>query len=415
MLAIVLSGSATARFLQRGSHQSMSLVAEDVALFADPVLKLVNKTSIKQTETADCLCELGSFWHWRIHSCVKQGPWGYECGFFPGEHHHRVCLDGLKCSPVVGAKDTYTYHGEFQGTASSFPASCVRRESGDGGKVGTERHNEECLQAIDVAGEACATVRVTAPGLQATAKATADHTATAKASKTATVNDETATHEATESTTATSSATATRVADGVAESTACVTVSEVKKELDLEKVKEMGKVLAQKIISEGDKMAFERASEFAMAAARKAGLLSAKNAASQAAQGTAAEKAKLEAERLAAEAAAWKAEAGANTDAQAAANARAKALAKEQAAAAAAASAAREAEAEAARKAAAEAEGKNKAAAQAGAASQAVGETLQAQADAAKQAADKAIVAKEPDTTNDLRKISDKQHNATLP
>lgn len=50
------------------------------------------------TEQADCLCPLGQFWHWRLASCIQQGPWGYECGFFPMEHHHRVCQDSMKCN-----------------------------------------------------------------------------------------------------------------------------------------------------------------------------------------------------------------------------------------------------------------------------------------------------------------------------
>merc|ERR1719345_414217 len=109
-------------FLERGSYHSMSSVDEHVASFADPMVKLVNKTSIKKTETSNCLCTLGSFWHWRIHSCVKQGAWGYECGFFPEEHHHRVCLDGLKCDPTKGAEDRY----HSAGNANTFPASCIQ-------------------------------------------------------------------------------------------------------------------------------------------------------------------------------------------------------------------------------------------------------------------------------------------------
>lgn len=436
-LTLGIDAAATPSFLQQGPRAQAALLPsliqkETGTCCQDPLFKLVNKTSIQQIETSACLCPIGSFWHWRIHSCVKQGSWGYECGFFPGEHHHRVCMDGLKCEPVQNAPDVYIYHGKFQGTAGSFPASCRKCGSDDSCKVGEERHNEECLAAVDVTGEACATVRVTVPSVEATAEATKQHTATVDASK----ND----YKATGTASAEFSATATKTATGVAEATACVTIPEVKEELGIKNVSLMGAVVAQEIVSKGDEMAFDRASKLAMAAAKQQGLLDATDAARQAAEAMAAEKARLEAERLAAEAAAWKAEAGANEKAQQAADARAKALADEQAKAAAKEAAAREAAAQAARDAAAKAEADALAAeaaaekaaldaaakAEADALANAARETAsqaKAQANAAEEQAAEAEARmtkekqppKEPETKNMQRKITDEEHAATLP
>merc|ERR1719324_2279118 len=94
-----------------------STAVENIGLDFD----VVEKSKIKATDTEGCLCDMGFFWHWRIHQCIPQGGWGYECGFFPKEHHHRVCADGLKCQPTKGAKDLYTSPGKYEGTAKSFP------------------------------------------------------------------------------------------------------------------------------------------------------------------------------------------------------------------------------------------------------------------------------------------------------
>lgn len=311
---------------------------------ADPLqphMEVVNKTEIQMGKNGTCLCDLGKFWHWRIHKCVEQGPWGYECGFFPAEHHHRVCVDNLKCQKTADAPDTYTSHGLYHGTANTFPASCVPCTPEDGCTTGEQRHSEECLASITLEGEACQTVRVTVPEVEATASATESHTSDVEGT------------DATKTATATEAATAT--AAGVAEATECVTVDEAKKSLGLQDVDEVGEVLASRIIDQGNKLAYEKASAAALKKAGELGLLKAEAAAEAMAETRAAEEARLQAERLAHEAAAWAKEAGENAAAKAAAEARAAALAKEEAKAAKEAAEARRRAEEAAEEAAAQA------------------------------------------------------------
>merc|ERR1719265_385682 len=62
--------------------------------------KVLSETHITTEKSANCICPMGQFWHWRIRQCIPQGPWGYECGFFPKEHWHRVCQDNLKCAEL---------------------------------------------------------------------------------------------------------------------------------------------------------------------------------------------------------------------------------------------------------------------------------------------------------------------------
>lgn len=275
----------------------------------EPKMEVLNKTEIQKETSSECLCELGAFWHWRIHRCVPQGAWGYECGFFPAEHHHRVCRDKLKCQKTADAPDTYTSHGLYEGTANTFPASCAPCSKTDECEVGQKRHSEECLMKLTLSGEACQTVRVTVPA-EATAKATESHTAA--------VNDTTKTASATHEATSTVNVTA--------ESTACVTIEEVKKALNLEDTKDVGEVLASRIVDKGNEMAFERAMLGALEEATRKGLLKAQEAATAIAESRAAAEARMKAERLAHEAAAWAAEAGANAKAQEAAAKRAAAL-----------------------------------------------------------------------------------------
>lgn len=216
----------------------------------EPTLEVVSRTDITKANAAKCLCELGYFWHWRIHQCIEQGHWGYECGFFPEEHHHRVCHDGLKCEKL-NQLDTYSNSGLHAGTAKSVPATCKECIAPDVCPVGEARHNEECLQELTLTGEATCTVKVTFPGLSATASATESHTVDG--------------HEAS----ATSEATAS--ANGVIENHGTCTIEEAKKSLGLDPNGKVGEVLAARIIDEARRIAYERASKHAIAEAKKTG------------------------------------------------------------------------------------------------------------------------------------------------
>merc|ERR1719259_536276 len=86
------------RTVVKSSNQSvdvMKLVNESAM-----TLQVVSRSSLTTTDLGECLCPLGKFWHWNLHTCLDQGAWGYECGFFPEEHHQNVCQDGLKCVSV---------------------------------------------------------------------------------------------------------------------------------------------------------------------------------------------------------------------------------------------------------------------------------------------------------------------------
>jgi hypothetical protein len=164
----------------------------DVALIAKAAqmpdgvdILVVDKNLPKIEEASDCLCEQGYFWHWRIAKCIKQGPWGYECGFFPMEHHHRVCQDGYKCErPANSEHIKYLPLGDSK-KAQTFPASCAVCAQGEC-LVGKERQAEECLKEYAIAGEkACVTVKVGTLE-SAVAKATKEYTATQVVDGTAT-------------------------------------------------------------------------------------------------------------------------------------------------------------------------------------------------------------------------------------
>merc|ERR1719223_777641 len=111
---------------------------------------------------------------------------------------------------------------------------------------------------------------------------------------------------------ATATSVATASANGVIENHATVTIAEAKKELGLDPDGKVGEVLAARIIDTARKMAFERASKYAIADAKKQGLLKATAAAESLAEAQAEEEARLKAERMANEAAAWHTEAGGN-------------------------------------------------------------------------------------------------------
>jgi len=294
-----------------------------------------------------------------------------------------------------------------EGTAKSFPASCVFCNASAGHcPKGEARHNEECLQELTLTGEACQTVRVTVPS-SATSSATETHTATATSS----AQEEGAIAEATEERTATATHEATASANGVVENSACVSVQEAKREQGVEDVEQVGEVLGSEIIDAGNRMAFERAYHGAMDQAEKKGLVKATAAARAIAEARAAEEARLEAERMAHEAAAWSAEAGANKRAKEAAAARAKGLAAKAQEAEEDKSEHRKAQADAEAEAKAEEEAARKAAAEAQAAIRDVssGQSRKNQEDTVPRGA------YPTNQTNPLRKITDKEIAARNP
>jgi len=343
---------------------------------------ILEEKHIEFKKSAKCMCPKGKFWHWRIKQCIPQGQWGYECGFFPREHWHRVCQDGYVCKRL---KSKAEYHHDGAG-----PATCQHCQPEDNCLYGDERQKKECLAEYELSGEACAKVEVVKEGISATAGSTQSHTtevkqtaeaeahakAREKEEATATVKETwtadgkdtetvkettvidpsdpsrwakpakvkghgegTATAETTAKATAeatakgtgeaTASGTATESAEGSAKATrkatvttklppqegkaieeSCVSVDEAKKSLGLEN-KKVGAVLGAKIVSEADKMAFERSYEKALQKAAEVGLADAKKLAKELARSKAEKYAKMKAESAAKEKAAWEAEANA--------------------------------------------------------------------------------------------------------
>jgi len=400
--------------------------------------EVLENSSLQAQEHDECLCEQGEFWHWRLKQCIKQGGWGYECGFFPAEHHHRVCKDGLTCKPV-GTKDPYISHGVYEGTAGSVPASCVECTPEDKCKMGQERHEEECLREYKLSGEACVTVRVSLPPVSAEATATTSHTASASATKEATANatvqatpttqvtaNATASHEASAEKTEESTHTAKAEADAFAEVTKCMSAEEAMKMSGYKKDQRLGAVLTAKITAAADARVFELAVAEAKRLAAEKGLLDAKASAKDLANAEASEKAKLKAKAAAEEAAAWEAEAGAKKTAQeealSKAQEKAKGAADADAEAKAKADAEAKAKADAEAKAKADAEAKAKADAEAAAKAKADAEAppepkTQAPAVPPGPPVKEPLVPPQqpPEEGNTFRKISDDQLADTLP
>lgn len=195
--------------------------SRDVAVSGEPKVEVIEKSSITGTTTADCMCELGSFWHHKIKQCVKQGGLGYECGFFPAVHRNFVCEDGLKC---VELNTTVEYvHPD------TVPASCKRCEPSDNCLTGVARQNAECMKETMLSGQACATVKVTD-------------------------------------------------AEAVAQAQKCVTIEEAKNAMDLGGLDRVGPILGARIIARADQMALNAATEAAQAAAAKIGEATAEEA-----------------------------------------------------------------------------------------------------------------------------------------
>lgn len=295
-LSLVLGGeSASLRHrgpaAPAGNVPDMHHNASIMALHHEISFDVVEKSSISSAATAKCLCNVGQFWHWRINKCISQGAWGYECGFFPAEHHRVACKDGLKCERL--------HSSELKGAAylnhvGAKPASCTRCTTDDHCSQGQERHETQCLKEYDMYGEACATVRVNVRS-RAVAKASGTHAASK------------------------STAEAEAVRPGEAHARACVPVLQVKKNLHLADVPKVGPVLAAEVISAGDKEAFDLAYDKALASAQSAGRISAEQAAKELAKEKALVVARLTDESKVRNATAWKLEAGRNIATQAAA------------------------------------------------------------------------------------------------
>lgn len=143
----------------------------------DVTFKVVEETLPTTADLSQCICQQGRFWHWRLKKCVPQGSWGYECGFFPHEHHHEVCKDGLKCSEVKKRTSLYQVRVDAAQIQKSFPATCVPCKFEDHCLQGPQRHQEACIKKHDMVGiDACVTVRARAVKL-ASARSTQMHTA----------------------------------------------------------------------------------------------------------------------------------------------------------------------------------------------------------------------------------------------
>jgi len=351
--------------ISEGARLRRGLVGKRAQAADEPKFEITDATSIQEGETTECLCAAGQFWHWRIKQCIKQGPWGYECGFFPSEHHRFVCQTSLKCEILDQSKKKVQVEYVHDG---AVPGSCQRCKAEDKCPADGER---ECLVETKLSGEACATVVVTVEHTATVnvkkehkAEATAAHTANATAEATATetaIASKTAKGEAagikaeitvsekvnvTEEASATAKVTKTATAEHTSEASAeatstkeglaaekrCVGIDDVKKHLSLQDVPRLGPVLAAQVVAAGDKLAFDSAYAAAMETAKKNGVLAAESAAQALAAEKAAKDAKMAAEAKAAEEAAWKAEAGAADAAAEAAGADAAAKAKAQAA-----------------------------------------------------------------------------------
>jgi len=334
----------------------------------DEIEKVLAKERIQRTEITseaelECVCPLGEFWHFRIKKCVKQGGWGYECGFFPKEHWKNVCEDGLTCRAAgAAAKTDYGSHG-------AQTATCVPCAAEDKCLKGEERRKTGCLKNHIMHGKSCFKTAITVVvggkaiahenavatmnaavndtvAVKATAVAKADaqtsteveKTRTAKATaKIAHMNGPRATATATRTAvgTATAEATVERTATHTAEATAsirsqadahgegrgsvsgldgtgfgeaCVTADEARELLGLSKGQRVGPFWAAKIISKGDQVASARAHDIALKNAEMGGKLRTLGVARAEAKADAVANAMLEAEAKAREAAARQAE-----------------------------------------------------------------------------------------------------------
>jgi len=121
-----------------------------------------------------CPCPLGMFWNTVSNACVKQGGFGYECGFFPQVSQHRVCQDGLTCRTVTHVEDNYVSHGMYENKAGTEPAACRPCTVEDKCKTGLERHEAACPKQASIMGNSCSTVNLKVqPAEHATAPAPA--------------------------------------------------------------------------------------------------------------------------------------------------------------------------------------------------------------------------------------------------
>lgn len=237
----------------------------------DVKVEVVKKEPFKSESKSSCICPEGTFWHSRINECIAKGGLGYECGFFPSEHHESVCKDGFTCRKLDDTPIKYFHKG-------AVPASCQPCKAED--KCEKEDRTG-CTKAVSLSGEACATVRITARPKGAVSEseteshsATAKYTATAEASATlfgegGVAITKTASAECTESATVTAEAKAKGSAkeNGVAEKRVCVSVVDALTHAGHSKDLKMGEKTAKEVAAVGEQMALDGATATAKKAA----------------------------------------------------------------------------------------------------------------------------------------------------
>jgi len=114
-LSSITTGAAVAS--KSWSRWMQNLHAVRIDTPGDVTFEVTEEQLPVGTFSQKCLCKKDEFWHWRLKKCFPQGGWGYECGFFPAEHHHRVCLDGLVCKALPKPyykEEDYIEHGAKQ-------------------------------------------------------------------------------------------------------------------------------------------------------------------------------------------------------------------------------------------------------------------------------------------------------------
>eukprot|EP00927_Polykrikos_kofoidii_P029090 TRINITY_DN25206_c0_g1_i1.p1 TRINITY_DN25206_c0_g1~~TRINITY_DN25206_c0_g1_i1.p1 ORF type:complete len:359 (+),score=43.67 TRINITY_DN25206_c0_g1_i1:244-1320(+) len=307
------SGFASLRFPVH-EHSLMAQLGSgmvaDVHGRSEPVeFEVLSRKSFEQVETTSCSCKKGQFWHWQINSCIDQGGWGYECGFFPYEHQRLACQDGLKCVSVTGTQ-------EF-GVNGERAATCVPCKPEDFCRTGEARYLEQCVKNITVVGEACANVEVsvlanpsakaafanvgkTIPRGKDTKSASANQTvfatvangtssatpggrAEVRANVSATVSVrmkgrdtgqamENVAVDATHASRVNAVAVEKKIAESSAKpqvrSQVCLSVDDVKRSLGIDGISSVSPVLSAQLISAGDERAFHLAYEKALTVAK---------------------------------------------------------------------------------------------------------------------------------------------------
>jgi len=158
-----LAGSAAHEVAVIGAATTTTTTTTSQASGLKPKNGLViasGNSSFAVAVNTTCPCPLGMFWHTTSKACIKQGGFGYECGFFPEAYQHRVCQDGLTCKKVKHVKDNYVSHGMYEDKAGTIPATCKPCTAEDKCEIGEERHQADCPKQASIIGRSCSTVHV---------------------------------------------------------------------------------------------------------------------------------------------------------------------------------------------------------------------------------------------------------------